>query len=80
VRGTRVVRLPITEASAKVRTGPPVDEEEDYELPIWAGVLPLTTGFGELVADERNLSGVDVPPVVAARVGVTLPGAGALQA
>jgi hypothetical protein len=80
VRGTRVVRLPITEASAKVRTGPPVDEEEDYELPIWAGVLPLTTGFGELVADERNLSGVDVPPEVAARVGQHLPGAGALSA
>jgi nitroimidazol reductase NimA-like FMN-containing flavoprotein (pyridoxamine 5'-phosphate oxidase superfamily) len=38
---TLVLSLPLDEASAKVRTGPPIDDEEDYELPIWAGVLPL---------------------------------------
>lgn len=78
LRGTRVVRLPITEASAKVRTGGPGDEEEDYELPIWAGVLPLTTGVGEVVPDERNLDGLDVPDHVAARQGAVRPGAGVL--
>src|ERR1043165_6611337 len=38
---TTVLSLPISEASAKIRTGPPLDDEEDYELPIWAGVVPL---------------------------------------
>ncbi len=41
LRKTLVVSVPIQEASAKVRTGPPLDDEPDYELPIWAGVLPL---------------------------------------
>jgi len=41
LKATAVVRLPITEASAKVRTGPPVDLEEDYALPFWAGVVPV---------------------------------------
>jgi uncharacterized protein len=38
---TSVLSLPLTEASAKVRTGPPLDDEEDYSLPVWAGVIPL---------------------------------------
>jgi uncharacterized protein len=46
LKATTVLRLPLLEASAKVRTGPPLDEEEDYSLPIWAGVIPL-----RLVAD-----------------------------
>jgi nitroimidazol reductase NimA-like FMN-containing flavoprotein (pyridoxamine 5'-phosphate oxidase superfamily) len=54
VRGTSVVRLPLDEASAKVRTGPPVDEEADYELPIWAGVIPVTTRFGAPEPDPRQ--------------------------
>ena len=41
LHATRVVSIKIDEASAKVRVGPPIDEEEDYELPVWAGVLPL---------------------------------------
>ena len=41
LKGTNVLSLPLEEASAKVRTGPPVDEEEDYSLPVWAGVLPM---------------------------------------
>jgi uncharacterized protein len=44
---TTVLSLPLTEASAKVRSGPPLDDEEDYELPVWAGVIPL-----RLVAEE----------------------------
>jgi nitroimidazol reductase NimA-like FMN-containing flavoprotein (pyridoxamine 5'-phosphate oxidase superfamily) len=42
MKATMVLALPLVEASAKVRTGPPIDDEEDYLLPIWAGVLPLT--------------------------------------
>ena len=51
LRGTMVLSLPIVEASAKIRTGGPVDDVEDYALPIWAGVLPLALTPGELVAD-----------------------------
>lgn len=65
VRGTVVVRVAITEASAKVRSGPPVDEDDDYELPIWAGVLPYRTVVGPPEPDPRNLPGVDMPEHVA---------------
>jgi len=47
LRSTRVLSIPIEEASAKVRTGPPIDEEADLELPHWAGQLPLTQGTDE---------------------------------
>lgn len=47
---TAVVRLPLTEASAKVRTGPPVDDERDVDPDVWAGVVPLRSGFGTPVA------------------------------
>lgn len=55
LKQTAVLRLPITEASAKVRTGPPLDDEEDYAMNIWAGVLPLRLEPGEPVADARNV-------------------------
>ena len=60
--GTLVLRLPIEEASAKVRTGPPLDDEEDYALPVWAGVLPLTLVPGEPLADPRMPAGRPVSP------------------
>lgn len=50
---TEVVELAVTEASAKVRTGPPVDAPEDYALPTWAGVLPFALRAGAPVADPR---------------------------
>ncbi|HET8636473.1 MAG TPA: pyridoxamine 5'-phosphate oxidase family protein [Acidobacteriaceae bacterium] len=53
LKATAVLALPITEASAKIRTGPPVDEEEDYALDVWAGVLPLSLRAGEPVPDPR---------------------------
>ena len=53
LKATSVLALAITEASAKVRVGPPIDDEEDYALPIWAGVLPLKTAMGAPVADAR---------------------------
>jgi len=61
LKATMVLELKIDEASAKIRTGPPVDDEEDYALPIWAGVLPVRTTTAEPVADGRLLPGVAVP-------------------
>jgi hypothetical protein len=53
LKATMVVRMTIEEASAKVRTGPPKDEEEDYGLPVWAGVLPIRQAVGTAVPDPR---------------------------
>jgi uncharacterized protein len=50
---TSVLRIPIEEFSAKVRVGPPVDDEEDYSFPTWAGVLPLETKTGAPIPDDR---------------------------
>jgi nitroimidazol reductase NimA-like FMN-containing flavoprotein (pyridoxamine 5'-phosphate oxidase superfamily) len=57
LKATLVLALPIEEASAKIRTGGPVDDDEDYALPVWAGVLPLTLTPGAPVAD----AGVTLP-------------------
>lgn len=54
LRATSVLRLPLDRASAKVRTGPPKDDKEDMDLPIWAGVLPLRLVPSEAVADART--------------------------
>jgi uncharacterized protein len=59
--GTMVLALPISEASAKVRTGPPQDFDSDLDLPIWAGVVPLRLAAGEPEAEERVPAGVAVP-------------------
>jgi nitroimidazol reductase NimA-like FMN-containing flavoprotein (pyridoxamine 5'-phosphate oxidase superfamily) len=61
LRQTRVVRLSITEASAKIRSGPVVDQPEDVSLPIWAGVLPLRTVAGAPEPDPTNASGLPRP-------------------
>jgi nitroimidazol reductase NimA-like FMN-containing flavoprotein (pyridoxamine 5'-phosphate oxidase superfamily) len=58
LRTTTVLRLPIDEASAKVRTGGPVDDEDDMPLPIWAGQLPLTTVYGSPIADPDSIPAV----------------------
>jgi uncharacterized protein len=50
---TEVVALAIDEASAKIRTGPPVDAGEDYSLPVWAGELPLGLKIGQPIPDDR---------------------------
>jgi nitroimidazol reductase NimA-like FMN-containing flavoprotein (pyridoxamine 5'-phosphate oxidase superfamily) len=64
LRGTMVVSIPIREASAKVRTGPPLDDEADYALPAWAGVLPLRLCAGEPVPDARLAPGISAPAYV----------------
>ena len=62
--GTLVLRLPIAEASAKVRTGPPLDDEEDYALECWAGVLPLRLTPGTPLPDPKMPAGRPLPPSV----------------
>ena len=53
--------LAIDEASAKIRSGPPVDDEEDYAHAIWAGVIPVRMEVGAPVPDPRNIDGVAPP-------------------
>ena len=61
LRRTLVVSIPIQEASAKVRTGPPLDDEPDYELTVWAGVLPLHLAAAMPIADPRLTPGIEPP-------------------
>jgi uncharacterized protein len=61
LRSTRVLSMPIEEASAKVRTGPPVDEEADLDLPYWAGELPLTLGTGDPIPAPDLTQDLPVP-------------------
>lgn len=61
IRSTSVLRVDIEAASLKVRSGPPVDDDEDYALPIWAGVIPARMDIGAPEADGRLLQDVDVP-------------------
>src|SRR5215211_5873521 len=63
---TAVLALPLEEVSAKVRTGDPKDEEEDYDLPYWSGILPLALEPGRPVPDPRLKPGIPVPPYVTA--------------
>jgi len=64
LKATAVLKMPITEASAKVRTGPPLDDTEDYELDVWAGVLPLALEPRAPEADERLPAGIEPPAYV----------------
>ena len=61
---TAVLALPLEEVSAKVRTGDPKDEDQDYDLPYWAGILPLSLEPGRPIPDHRLKPGIPVPPYV----------------
>jgi hypothetical protein len=61
LKATTVLEFLMEEASAKIRTGPPVDDEEDYALPIWAGVLPLQMEAKAAVPDRRLAEGLEAP-------------------
>jgi uncharacterized protein len=65
---TMVLQLPITEASAKVRTGQPIDDEEDYALPHWAGIVPLRVDAGAPIVDPKMPAGAVTPEHVRALV------------
>jgi uncharacterized protein len=64
LKATSVLEFSIEEASAKIRVGPPLDDEEDYALPIWAGVLPLRLEAKEPLADPRLTNGAAVPDCI----------------
>jgi uncharacterized protein len=66
LEATAVLAIPIDEASAKVRVGPPLDDEADYSLPAWAGVIPLNTEAGSPEPDPRLPTGT-APPAYATR-------------
>jgi nitroimidazol reductase NimA-like FMN-containing flavoprotein (pyridoxamine 5'-phosphate oxidase superfamily) len=61
LQATTVLAVPLEEVSAKVRTGPPIDDEEDYALPVWAGVLPLEFTPRPPIADDRLPKEIPVP-------------------
>lgn len=62
---TSVIALPLDEASVKIRTGGPSDEDEDYELDYWAGVLPITQTIGVAEPDPLLRPGIPVPRHIA---------------
>ncbi len=64
LKATTVLSLPITEASAKIRAGNPVDEEEDYAMNVWAGVIPLKMWAGKPIADDKLNDGISIPSYV----------------
>jgi uncharacterized protein len=61
LKATTVLALPLAEVSAKIRKGPPKDDAEDYELPIWAGVVPLTIAPAAPIDDPRLKAGLEPP-------------------
>jgi uncharacterized protein len=64
LKATTVLEFSIEEVSAKIRQGPPKDDEEDYSLPVWAGVLPLSLEGKTPVPDSRLADGTEVPQYV----------------
>ena len=65
VKGTLVLSMAISEASSKIRTGQPIDDEEDYLLDTWAGVLPLGIKVGEPIPDPQLKAGIATPEHIA---------------
>jgi nitroimidazol reductase NimA-like FMN-containing flavoprotein (pyridoxamine 5'-phosphate oxidase superfamily) len=61
LKATTVLALPLEEVSAKVRTGGPIDDEEDYALPVWAGVLPLQVNVKLPIPDEKRQRDQPIP-------------------
>jgi len=73
LKATLVMRVPIEEFSAKVRTGPPIDDEDDYSFPTWAGVVPLETVSRPPINDPRLDPQYKVPPYAARYVRANQP-------
>jgi nitroimidazol reductase NimA-like FMN-containing flavoprotein (pyridoxamine 5'-phosphate oxidase superfamily) len=72
IKMTGVIAMEIESASAKISTGMPEDEDEDYDIPIWAGILPLQTAFTTLQSDERLIEGVEPSDAIRAMEGKVL--------
>jgi nitroimidazol reductase NimA-like FMN-containing flavoprotein (pyridoxamine 5'-phosphate oxidase superfamily) len=69
LKRTLVLGIPIREASAKVRVGGPLDDEEDYQLPVWAGVIPLRLAAADPIPDPRLPVGISIPKYAADYTG-----------
>ncbi len=69
LKATSVLRVDIESASAKIRTGPPNDDEEDYELPIWAGVVPIEQVNRAAEPDPKLTTGISLSPSVKKLIG-----------
>ena len=61
MKGTLVLSMPLNEASSKIRTGQPIDDDEDYSLDTWAGILPLGIEVGEPIPDPLLKDGISTP-------------------
>lgn len=61
LKATTVLRMKIEEGSAKVRQGHPIDDDEDYGLPIWAGIIPVMQKTGPIESDPKNQPEVEIP-------------------
>lgn len=72
IKMTGVIAMAIESASAKISAGMPDDEEEDYEIPVWAGILPLRSAFTSLQSDDRLIDGVEPSDVLRAMEGKVL--------
>lgn len=64
MKATTVLSLALTEASAKIRTGAPIDDDEDHEINVWAGVLPLRLVADDAIKDDQLRSGISLPDYV----------------
>ena len=60
MKATKIIKIPISEASAKIRTGPPVDDKKDYDLPIWAGVIPIKKSYERPISDPKLKTGISI--------------------
>ncbi len=69
LKRTLVLAIPIDEASAKIRVGPPLDDDEDYQLDVWAGVVPLSLAAGAPVPDPKLTPGIAPPEYAASYSG-----------
>ncbi len=68
LKATSVLSLPLEEVSAKIRKGDPIDEKEDYALPVWAGVVPIRLAMSAPISDPQLAGGTEVSPSVKARL------------
>jgi len=70
IKMTGVIELPIESASAKISSGMPEDEDEDYALPVWAGVVPVEERLGTPLSDKKLPAGIELSPSIARLVGL----------
>ncbi len=72
MRATRVVEIPIEEASAKIRTGPPLDDDADMEFGVWAGTVPISRIYGSATPDPKLDAAISLPDHVKRLTGKVL--------